>query len=737
MDPRTLKSCFVGFPHDYVEGEVLSLPVRLSIRKPIAKATLFSTGFGMYELLVNGKKIDTQFFKPGYTYYPRRLLYQTIDLALHLKEENTLDFLLGQGWYSGRYFCENTTQNYGKDVSLAFVLEVEYRDGEKEIITSKEGMDVYSSIYEYAGEYDGEVVDENKEPVLLGKTISIPCPEVSLEKTLTEVRLHETFSPKNLAHRGETTIVDFGQNMAGIISLDTSKLKKGETITIRHGEILTSEGDLYTANLRKAKATIRFTKGEKDREYLPYFTYMGFRYVEISGVPYQDGLIRAHALYTDMKRTGYFVCGHPGIEKLYENIVWGQKSNYVEVPTDCPQRDERLGYTGDGHVFALTGSYNFDTQAFWENFFRDLVLGQNDNPDGNVPPYLPQVGPKPVGFITMQGWGNAVSIIPHMIYWQYGDFAFLSKHYEAIRKYVDLEISKAGNKNLWCGVSLGDWLSLKKGIAWQAMNNHPVSNAFFVNDLRILKDLAKALGKEEEASYYEAQYQKTKGAYIRKFISRSGKLKKDYQGSYVLALKHVLTKEDPIRPLVEKRFVENVKKHGLETGFFGTEHLLPLLVEAGETKLAYDVLLSHNCPGWLYQVDRGATTTWERWDAIQENGKVNESNNNGGNMVSFNHYSFGSVGEFFYRYILGIQPLKPGYAKVLLRPYTDSRLGYAGGKYESVHGVISSRWEYETEAIHFVFDVPTKARIVLPNGAVHEVEKGHYEYRVPKNEEPK
>ncbi len=732
MDINELRNHLIYLEKDFIEGEVYKIKEEITFNKEVKKARLYVTGFGVYDLYLNSKKVGEQLFKPGFTYYKRRVLFQEYDVLDLLKDKNILEIYIGQGWYSGRFYCENKTQNFGDLPSISYCLEVIFKDDEKKIYSSYGGEKAYVSEYNYAGEYDGEILDFSKKDLnaLCGelKRKSFPK-EVELEKTLTEVKLQEEIKIKEVIVHDDYTIIDFGQNFAGVVSINADLLEKGENILLRHGEILNDDGSLYTANLRKAKATLSYTKGEENGWYTPRFTYMGFRYVELKGKPYKEGLLKANAIYTDMKRLGNFQCQDKNVNQLYSNLLWGQKSNYVEVPTDCPQRDERLGYTGDGHTFALTGSYNFDTLDFWDNFFNDLRLQQLDNPDGNVSPYLPHPNPKPIGFMSMQGWGSAVSIIPETIYWQYGSLDFFKKQYSAIKKYVDLEISKAGKKYLWKAISLGDWLSLRKGMAWQAMNNHPVSNAFFVNDLRIFLELLKLMDKEDEYVYYEEIYQKVKKAYIKAFINeKTGKVKKDYQGTYVLALKHVLTEESDLRKKVQKQFINNVRKYGLDTGFFATEHLLPMIVEAGESKLAYDILLSRECPSWMYQVEKGATTIWERWDALQEDGKVNEAKSGKDNMVSFNHYSFGSVGEFYYQYILGIKPLEPGYKKIKIQPYLDKRLGDVSGSYLSKEGLIKISYQYLDTKIKFEIETPSETLLILPGGNKHSLNKGKYEF---------
>ena len=730
MQMEELRKQWITSEKEYREGEVFVYRQKFTASQ-VKKAMFYGTALGVYEAELNGTKIGRQMFAPGFSYYPRRVLYQTHEVTKLLREgENTLTVYLGQGWYCGRFLCENQTQIYGEQPAVAWILELEDAAGSRKIV-SDETVEELESPYEYAGEYDGEIYfADGRENVTGHAAAYTKETPFALEPTLTEVRLQDEMSVRETMVQGDVTILDFGQNFAGIVEIDPSFLKN-ETITIRHGEILNADGSLYTANLRKAKATIVYHAGAEKKKYRPRFTYMGFRYMELSGAAYQPGMIRAYALHTEMKRTGYFSCENPLVQKLYENQVWGQKSNYVEVPTDCPQRDERMGYTGDGQVFALTGAYNFNTDAFWKNFLRDLELGQLDNTEGYVCATVPQTGPAGIGFISMLGWGNAVTILPEMMYRQFGDEEALPRQYESMKLFVEAEIRKMGKKNLWIGPSLGDWLAMGKGIAWQAMHNNPVSNAFIVHDLKVISETAERLGKREDAARYRRQLAATTDAYIKKFVSKNGIVAKDYQSAYIMALKYVLP-EGELRERVRKNFVANIRKNGLQTGFFATEHLLPLLVEAGEQKLAYDVLLQENCPGWMYQVKCGATTTWERWDALKPDGTVNEEKmaGSGENMVSFNHYAFGSVGEFYYQYILGIRPEKPGFAKLHFAPYPDERLGGVSGSYLSVAGKIESAWRYEPDGCHIRLATPVEAVVLLPDGRSENVPAGTYEWTV-------
>lgn len=730
MQMEELRKQWITSEKEYREGEVFVYRQKFTASQ-VKKAVFYGTALGVYEAELNGTKIGRQMFAPGFSYYPRRVLYQTHEVTELLREgENTLTVYLGQGWYCGRFLCENQTQIYGEQPAVAWILELEDAAGSRRLV-SDETVEELESPYEYAGEYDGEIYFADGREKVTGHAAAYTRETpFALEPTLTEVRLQDEMPVREATVQGDVTILDFGQNFAGIVEIDPSFLTN-ETITIRHGEILNADGSLYTANLRKAKATIVYHAGAEKKKYRPRFTYMGFRYMELSGAAYQPGMIRAYALHTEMKRTGYFSCENPLVQKLYENQVWGQKSNYVEVPTDCPQRDERMGYTGDGQVFALTGAYNFNTDAFWKNFLRDLELGQLDNTEGYVCATVPQTGPAGIGFISMLGWGNAVTILPEMMYRQFGDEEALPRQYESMKLFVEAEIRKMGKKNLWIGPSLGDWLAMGKGIAWQAMHNNPVSNAFIVHDLKVISETAERLGKREDAARYRRQLAATTDAYIKKFVSKKGIVAKDYQSAYIMALKFVLP-EGELREMVKKNFVANIRKNGLQTGFFATEHLLPLLVEAGEQKLAYDVLLQENCPGWMYQVKCGATTTWERWDALKPDGTVNEEKmaGSGENMVSFNHYAFGSVGEFYYQYILGIRPEKPGFAKLHFAPYPDERLGGVSGSYLSVAGKIESAWRYEPDGCHIRLATPVEAVVLLPDGRSENVPAGTYEWTV-------
>lgn len=726
-----LKPYFITVNRPYKEGtvEVFEQAVAVS---DVKKATLTITALGVYEADLNGEKVGDIFLAPGFTYYPRNLHVQVYDVTDMLSGDSVLRVYLGQGWYCGRFTCDNKIQIYGEEPAVAWVLEVEKADGTVLAYTScDENVQAVQSPYALASEYDGEVYyaegapDFDADPVIQPVKFTGHVPDV-LEESDIYVKVQEEMPVKAAAQQGDVTILDFGQNFAGIVEIDPGKMQ-GAVLKLRHGEILNADGSLYTTNLREAKAELVYHKGTETKKYRPRFTFMGFRYVELSGVPYSEGLLTAYAVHSEMERTGYFTSSNKDAERLYENQIWGQRSNYLEVPTDCPQRDERQGYTGDGHVFARTGMYNYDTEKFWGKFLKDIRYSQMDNSEGYVAPTIPANGPAGIGFMTMLGWGNCNCIVPEQLYWQYGSDALLRAQYESMKTWMECEIRHMEDHNLWMGVSLGDWLALGKDVTYMAMHNGPVSNAFVVNDLRIMAWAAEYMGEKQEAIRYAEQLEKSRAAYLAAYVNDDGTMKDDYHGAYVMALQFAI----PHGELWDKVFaklVQKLKEEGMQTGFFATQHLLPLLANHGQAKLAYDLLLQPECPGWMYQVQRGATTTWERWDALRPDGTVNEDSIHNGNMVSFNHYSFGSVGEFYYRYILGIQPAAPGFARVRIAPVADARLGSVAGSYKSRAGEIKVSWQMTDKQVMLQVTTPAETEIQLPDGATHTVSAGSYEY---------
>ena len=746
---KALRASFIEVPREYIEGtvEVFEQEIAVGDAAP-RKATLTLTALGVADARIDGEPVGDAFLAPGFTYYPHELHYMSFDVTELLQGTGTrtLRVSLGQGWYCGRFTCENKTQMYGERPAVSWVLDVELADGASSRLTSADAdVRAAESPWDAASLYDGEVYWEpgaagrgNAPQVIQPVPFNGRLPEKFAASPIRTV-LHEEVRPVSVTERPDgTTIIDFGQNMAGVVVIDPSKMTT-DRLHLRHGEILTPEGSLYTANLRSAKAEVDYHKGTCTKPWHTTFSYMGFRYAELSGCPWQEGLLIARPVHTAMERTGEFSCGHAGVNRLYLNQLWGQRSNYVEVPTDCPQRDERQGYTGDGHVFARTGAYNYDTEAFLRKFCADMRASQLDNSEGYVPATVPAVGPTGIGFVTMQGWGNACTIVPELLHDQFGSLDALAEQYGCMKRFVDCELARAGKKHLWCAPSLGDWLTLGRDIKYMAMHNGPVSNAFLVNDLRILVRAAKLLDHPEDAVRYASELELVRDAYIKRYITRglfgksSARMADDYQGAYIMALSLVVPREGKTAQLWQElfnRLIAKLRAEGMQTGFFSTQRLLPLLADGGEERLAFDLLLQPECPGWMYEVDRGATTIWERWDALRPDGTVNEdSTTKGGeNMVSFNHYAFGSVGEFLYRYVLGIEPADPGFSRLSIQPRVDARLGHAEGSYLSRSGRIASAWRIEDGRATFDIEVPVDATVRLPDGATREVAPGSHRF---------
>ncbi len=455
-----LKEQFIQADRPYTEGavDVFEQVISVTESKKITKATLCMTALGVYEAELNGEKVDDILFAPGYTYYHRQLQVQNYDVTKMLTEsdntDNVLRIYLGQGWYCGRYTFENKCQIYGEHSAAAWMLTVEYDEGSIVYTSRDKTVAMLQSPYEYAGFYDGEIYHAD----VLRKTDEKPVPYEGklpehMEDGILYTKIQETVPVKTAVKHGDVTILDFGQNFAGFLEIDPAHMN-GEMLKLRHGEILNADGSLYTANLRKAKAETVYYKGTETEKYRPRFSFMGFRYVELSGVEYEEGLLTGLVIHSQMERTGFFTCGYKKVEQLYNNQVWGQRSNYLEVPTDCPQRDERMGYTGDGHVFALTGAYNYDTEPFLAKFLKDIRYTQMDNSEGYVAPVVPARGPEGVGFMNMLGWGNAVTILPKMLWQQYGTTRYLQEQYDSMKTHVECEIRHMGKglmsrKDLW------------------------------------------------------------------------------------------------------------------------------------------------------------------------------------------------------------------------------------------------------------------------------------------------
>jgi alpha-L-rhamnosidase len=717
-----------------------------SANKKIASARAYVTAHGLYELYLNGQKVGDEVLTPGWTTYYKRLQYQTFDVTKFLTNgQNAVGAMLGEGWWRSGLGWEKNWAFYGKKLAFLCQIHIRYADGSEEwVVTdgswkcSNEGPVRANEIY-YGEDYDArrempgwsspKFDDSRWRNVGVAnffKTNLIAANSVPVRKIqeIKPVRIFKT--PK-----GEL-VADMGQNMVGWVRLKV-KGKKGRTVTLRHAEVLDKYGNFYTANLRGAKQQIRYTlRGDKGGEtYEPRFTFMGFRYVAIENFPGEltPDALTGIVVHSDMAPTGTFECSHPLVNQLQHNILWGQKGNFVDVPTDCPQRDERMGWTGDAQAFARTATFNMDVAAFFAKWLQDVAAEQR--PSGAVPFVIPDVLDHPdstkVG--VSAGWGDAAVIIPWTMYEVYGDKQLLERQYASMKAYVDYIHKKSGDSLIWRGGSIfGDWLfyhpspdHLDYHVQADAHTNHDfIATAFFAHGADLVSRAATVLGKTEDAAKYKDLFEKIKKVFVNEFITPSGRtISSASQTSYVLALHFGLMPEH-LRPAAVGYLKQDIlrKKKHLSTGFLGTPYLCHVLSENDEAELAYDLLLQETYPSWLYPVKMGATTIWERWD-----GQKTDSTFQDPGMNSFNHYAYGAIGDWMYQAVAGLRLGEPGYKHIHIEPNLTTKLTYAKASFQSSYGEIASIWERSGDKITLRVTVPpnTSATIRLPRADTKEV----------------
>lgn len=699
-----------------------------NVSNPIRSARLFITSHGLYEARLNGKKVGNQLFTPGWTSYNKRLQYQTYDVTgLLFEGKNALGVTIGDGWYRGNIGWVTQRNFYGDKLALLSQLEITYQNGRVEIINSDDSWKSSTGPIRSSDIYNGEVYDARLEqdwatPGFKDKDWEkVIIVESSKDNLVAQegipVRRVEELKPIDIfiTPKGET-VFDFGQNMVGWVRLKVEG-KPGQTITLNHAEVLDKEGNFYTENLRSAKAEINYTlKGGGIEEYEPHFTFMGFRYVKVKGLenPSTENLTGI-VIHTDMPVTGEFECSDPLINQLQHNIQWGQKGNFLDVPTDCPQRDERMGWTGDAQAFTSTAAYNMDVVSFFSKWLQDLEADQNE--DGKVPWVIPNVLSPTNGGST--GWADAATIIPWDLYKVYGDKRILERQYNSMKSWVKYMENNVGEDGLWnTGFHFGDWLF------YSANNDNDgrsaitdkylIAQAFFAHSADLLYKTATVLGETEDAKYYFELSEKVKDQFRQEYITPNGRLVSSSQTAYVLALKFDLFPKD-MRQQAADRLVMNIERYNnhLTTGFLGTPYISEVLTKSGHLGVAYTLLEQKTYPSWLYPVTRGATTIWERWDGI----KTDSTFQNTG-MNSFNHYAYGAIGNWMYTTIAGInlEESKPGYKHIIINPQPGGSLTNAKGSFQSLYGKITSGWKLKGETIELEVEIPpnTSATVILP-----------------------
>ncbi len=704
-----------------------------SLGKSISGARIYVTSHGFYELHLNGKKVGDQVLTPGWTSYGKRLQYQVYDVTdMLIKGNNAIGAVLGDGWYRGSLAWGKNWAVYGKTLGLFLQMKITFTDGTETLITSdgtwkanKDGALRMNDIY------NGETYDATKK--LTGwstpgyddsKWRSVKTAEYKFNLIASEgpaIRKIQEIKPVKIFRTPKGSLIaDMGQNMVGWIRLKV-KGTKGTVVTLRHAEVMDKYGEFYTTNLRAAKCQITYTiAGAGEEIYEPRFTFMGFRYVEVSGFPGEltaDNLTGV-VIHSDMQVTGKYESSNPLLNQLQHNIQWGQKGNFVDVPTDCPQRDERLGWTGDAQAFCRTAAYNMNVAAFFSKWLKDVAADQRKG--GEVPVVIPDVL-NPQGSETAEcsaGWGDVAVIAPWTMYQVYGDKDLLRKQYPSMLAWVDYIKKTAGDDYIWNRGSIyGDWLFYHPPV-----NNHPepdghtdhdfIATAFYAYSVQLLLEAAELFGQSEDAGIYSAVHEKIKEVFINEYVTRTGRVGTNSQTSYVLALMFDLLPED-LRPKAAKFLVDDIKSRGnrLSTGFLGTVYLCHVLSDNGYTDVAYDLLLQENYPSWLYPVKMGATTIWERWD-----GQKTDSTFQDPGMNSFNHYAYGAIGDWMYRVSAGIEIGKPGYKHIIIQPHPTKRLEYSKASYESSYGTIASGWERKDNKIIVTVRIPanTTATVKLP-----------------------
>ena len=704
----------------------------------VARARAYVTSHGLYEVQLNGCRVGDQVFTPGWTSYHKRLQYQTYDVTdLLWQGENALGVTLGNGWYRGE--ISGRRNIYGPRLALLLQIRVIYRDGREETIGTDQnwkaatGPILMSEIY-YGESYDARLEEAWAEPGFDDRQWSRVRVAAHRKDNLVAppgppVRKIEELRPVNIfkTPAGET-VVDMGQNMVGWVRLKVQG-SAGKTVTLRHAEVLDKQGNFYTENLRAAKQTIHYTvKGGGVEIFEPHFTFQGFRYVAVEGYPGKltPESLTGVVIHSDIRPAGEFTTSSPLINRLQHNIIWGQKGNSLDVPTDCPQRDERMGWTGDALPFSHTAAFNMDVAGFFTKWLKDLAADQFEN--GSVPHVIPDVLTRPnEPWAGSAGWGDAAVIVPWTMYLSYGDMRILEEQYASMTKWVEYMRRRAGEDYIWDGdFQFGDWLAFATDRAdypGATTGKDLIATAFFAHSTDLLGRTAKILGKEKDAASYVALFTKIKDAFGREFVTEKGRVGENTQTAYALAL-HFDLLTDRLRPVAAKRLASEVsKRKHLTTGFVGTPYLCHVLSRYGYLAEAYMLLNREEYPSWLYAVKQGATTMWERWDGQKPDGTFEDAT-----MNSFNHYSKGSVGEWMYRVMagIGIDEAAPGYSHTLIEPQPGGGFTSVRASHETMYGKVSSAWELKNGRFELSVKVPanTRATVRLPKAQLPLVTEG-------------
>ena len=685
------------------------------------KAILEITALGVYEAKLNGERVGDFILAPGWTSYSNRLQVQSYDVTDMLKTENSLEVTVGQGWRAIADKRDGSDFLGYRDTALIAELTIVYADGTAESIVTDSSWTARESKLRYTNIYDGDIYDATFKA---GSARHCIC--VDLEKDMLipqegeKIVEHERMPALQIIKTpaGET-VIDFGQNMTGYVEFSI-KGTPGAQATISHGETLDRDGNFYNANYRSARAQIKFTCDGEEHTYKSALTFFGFRYIRLENWPdeIKKENFTAVVVHSDIRRTGYFECSDETVNKLFKNIIWGQKSNFLDVPTDCPQRDERLGWTGDAQVFVRTASLNFDVERFFKKWLHDLAADQGR--DGCVPHVIPNISD---GMGGSSAWSDAAVICPWEIYRTYGDKAVLEEQFDSMKAWIDWMRERSENGRRSGGSHFGDWLGLDspEGSYKGSTPDDLIATAYYKYSTELFIKAAHALGRDV-AEYENIPAEAAKA--FRQEYMENGRVKNATQTACVLALYFDITDD---RAATATQLNELVKRAGhLETGFVGTPYLLHALSDNGYAETAYDLLLRREYPSWLYPISKGATTVWEHWDGIKPDGTMWSTD-----MNSFNHYAYGAVADWMYGAAAGINsdPDRPGFEHIIFRPVTDRRLDFVKASIDTRRGNVASEWRRENGRIKYIFTVPEGccASVVI-GGEKHEVGAGTHEF---------
>lgn len=717
---------------------------QFAVQKKVVWARLYASALGIYEFVMNGKEGSDAKFAPGWTSYQSRIQYQTYDITELLEKENEIKFTVANGWYKGILGFFNQGDHYGKRTALIAEIVLVYDDGTTEVIGTDETWTTTTEARRYSEIYHGEVIDYS-----IGIQECRPARILEQDKSVLvaqqdePVRITERIAGQKLfITPKKEVVIDFGQNVTGVVEFRIKK-EKGTKIVIRHAEALDENGNFYTVNLRTAKATDTFICSGNEDLFRPEFTYHGFRYIQIEGLgeKLNPTDFTACVIHTDLEKTGEFSCSNEMINRLMQNIDWGLRDNFLDIPTDCPQRDERLGYTGDAQIFLSTAACLRNVVLFFEKWLQDLKYEQSLGQ--GVPTTVPNIlGPG--GAIAI--WHDAATIVPWILYQNYGDKRILEEQFDSMVSCVEYSRSLAGGDGLIkTGQQLGDWVSMdvprgpmlkRTEEVWNleliekmgATDPYFVANVYFLYSTYLVAEAARILGRTELEKEYRESYDELLERIREEYITRKGRLVSETQTGCVLALQFGIAEEKD-RAGILNTLLDNLRQHKnhLTTGFAGTPFLCPVLSENGQHEMAGSVFLKEDCPSWLYHVKLGATTMWELWDGVNPDGSFNKFE-----MNSLNHYSYGSIGGWVFHHLLGITMLEPGYRKSRIQPRLIKGIPEMQGSIDTVYGEIKCKISCMNHKYDIEVAIPanTTAEVCLPERACETLGSGtyHFEY---------